>query len=135
LFSYRRHKMADKRKPTLLLDFDGTIHSYTSGWHGPTEVRDEMTPGFAQWAADACRHFDLQVYSTRSEQPGGIEAMAGWLQSQLGNFRAPGLSFGFPKQKVAAHLTIDDRAITFKGDWLAPGMMAASLLKFKPWNR
>lgn len=37
----------------------------------------------------------------------------------------------FPKQKPAAFLTLDDRAITFAGKFPDPN----ELIKFKPWNK
>lgn len=37
----------------------------------------------------------------------------------------------FPKHKPPAHVTIDDRAIQFSGEW--PDVRG--LLRFKPWNR
>ena len=37
----------------------------------------------------------------------------------------------FPTKKPAAFLTIDDRAVCFKGEWPDP----EKLLEFKPWNK
>lgn len=123
-------------KPILLVDFDGVIHSYRSGWQkgGATVIPDEMVPGFWEWAQEVSRTFDIQVFSARSSAPGGIEAMAAWLQDN----RPPGgvgreVSISFPTVKPAAFLTIDDRCIQFTGSWA--GLGTEQLLAFRPWNR
>jgi hypothetical protein len=33
------------RKPILCLDFDGVLHSYTSGWKGAAVIPDPPVPG------------------------------------------------------------------------------------------
>lgn len=33
------------RKPLLCLDFDGVLHSYTSGWKGVDVISDFLVPG------------------------------------------------------------------------------------------
>ena len=41
--------MADRNfKPTVVFDFDGVIHSYTSGWKGTTEIPDPPVPGIQE---------------------------------------------------------------------------------------
>lgn len=125
-------------KPTLLLDFDGVIHAYTSGWQGATAIPDGMVPGFWEWAEKAAEHFDLAIYSSRSKEPGGIEAMQAWLTEQRRQWREAGgaaladgpLAIGFVTHKPAAFLTLDDRCICFDGTWPDP----AVLRDFKPWN-
>ena len=69
----------DQRKPILCLDFDGVCHSYTSGWKGADVIPDEYVPGLFVFLFQAQKHFNIQVFSSRSHQPGGREAMLGAL--------------------------------------------------------
>jgi len=121
-------------KPILCLDFDGVIHDYKHGWQDG-EIYGDVTPGFWEWAEKAEEVFKLVIYSSRSSHP---EAMMAWLIAQREKWRAAGgkskdASFGFEfaSQKPPAFLTIDDRALTFKGDWSAFDPVA--LREFKPW--
>ena len=65
-------------KPILCLDFDGVIHSYTSGWKGADIIPDPPVPGAFAFIRQASQHFDVQVFSSRSHQDGGIQAMSEW---------------------------------------------------------
>ena len=127
-------------KPILCLDFDGVIHSYTSGWKGATIIPDPPVDGAIAFLYEAIWHFDVCIYSSRSHQDGGIEAMEAWLVHHeavwcAAQLLAPRtsllLNITFPTEKPAAFLTIDDRAMLFTGYW--PTM--ETLLKFKPWNK
>lgn len=131
-------------KPILCLDFDGVLHSYTSGWQGATVISDPPVPGAIAFLYEAILHFDVCIYSSRSHQPGGIDAMMDWIakwegvwiaeQQRAGRPQARTsllLNIRFPTEKPSAFLTIDDRALTFTGEW--PSM--AVLLAFKPWNK
>lgn len=117
-------------RPILCLDFDGVIHSYTSGWKGADVISDPPVPDAIRFMREALEHFRVVVYSSRSGQPGGIEAMQAWLRRHAGDldwFAA----IEWPTEKPPALVTIDDRAVTFTGTW--PDMQ--SLLEFKPWNK
>jgi len=116
-------------KPILCLDFDGVIHSYKSGWQGAGVVADAPVPGAMEFIREAMHHFRVAIFSSRSNQPGGITAMQNWLfqHYNYAGFR----EIEWPLEKPAAFLTIDDRAITFDGKWPEP----ATLLEFKPWNK
>lgn len=114
-------------KPILLLDFDGVIHQYTSPWTKADEILDGPVPGAKEFVAEAGKIFELCIYSARSLQPGGIEAMKAWLI--LHDFPLHLLSF--PTEKPPAFLTIDDRCVCFEGEFPRP----EALLKFRAWNK
>lgn len=125
-------------KPILCIDFDGVLHSYTSGWQGADVVSDPPVPGTLEWLVNAIGHFELCIYSSRSSQKGGIDAMKNWLYENLIEEGCPGMIadglmrvIKFPTQKPAAFLTIDDRAICFNGAFPS----YEELLAFKPWNK
>lgn len=130
-------------KPILCLDFDGVCHSFTSGWQGMDVILDEPVPGLWDFLLLACDKFDVQVFSSRSEQASGILAMIAWFGKHT-PFSRPTtyskshiswyggtVSISFPTSKPPAFLTIDDRAITFTGQWPE----VEQLLQFKPWNK
>lgn len=125
------------RKPILCLDFDGVVHSYTSGWEGADVVSDEPTEGAIAFMLGALNDFDVCIFSSRSNQKGGIDAMRDWLRHHAGNCWyespcGPGLEdIRFPKEKPAAMIGLDDRVLTFRGEW--PDV--ATLKAFKPWNK
>ena len=118
-------------KPILCLDFDGVLHSYTSGWMGATVIFDPPVPGAIAFIRAALEYFDVQIYSSRSSQPGGIAAMKLWLAVNSNNDEELITQVGFPDSKPSAFVTLDDRAITFEGSW--PNLEV--LRKFKPWNK
>ena len=98
-------------KPILCLDFDGVIHSYTSGWLGYNIIPDNPVRGAKEFIEKSSEFFEIYVFSTRCNRTEGIEAIKKWL-----------LKWGFPKlnvvfEKPPAFLTIDDRAIQFNGEW------------------
>ena|SRR6266700_2316666 len=142
-----------RAKPILCVDFDGVIHSYTSGWKGATVIPDPPVKGALRWLWKATEWFDVQIYSSRSKESAAREAMLQWMMRESRKEFDPGhpmcnpeetedlidlttfskYPITFAYEKPAAFLTIDDRAICFEGDWneLEP----ADLLNFKPWNK
>jgi hypothetical protein len=129
-------------KPILCVDFDGVIHSYTSKWAGATVISDPPVKGALAWLWKATEWFDVQVYSSRSKDTLGRDAMQKWMvefsEKEFGEGhpmrdRRRTYPITFAHEKPAAFLTIDDRAICFEGDWgeLDP----CEMLGFKPWNK
>jgi hypothetical protein len=125
-------------KPILCLDFDGVVHSYSSGWKGAANIPDPPVSGAIAFLREAVEHFTVAIYSSRSGQPGGIQAMCEWLGYWVCEQRLSDdedlswpSAIQWPRTKPAAQIGIDDRVLTFDGTW--PPMDA--LLAFKPWNK
>ena len=45
--------------PILALDFDGVLHSYTSGWQGADVISDPPVPGAIEFLMEAVEHFEV----------------------------------------------------------------------------
>jgi len=71
------------RKPILVLDWDGVVHSYASGWKGATVIPDPPVPGALEFIFRALDTFDVHILSSRSHQWGGRRAMKRYLKREL----------------------------------------------------
>ncbi len=135
-------------KPILCLDFDGVINSYKSGWIEHDFIPDPPVPGVMQFLAEAIKHFDVKIYSSRSNSKytGGVRAMMMyiqyWAKRELPNtepdYTANAVinaicynKEAWPQEKPPAFVTIDDRALTFNG--VFPSI--EEIQNFKPWNK
>ena len=114
-------------KPTICIDFDGVINSYKSGY-GPHYKVDHIPDGPVEGtkrAIEKLRHkFKVVVQSTRCADPDGKQAIIDWLDF-----------YDVEVDDVVAHkppavMYIDDRAIQFRGDWVAT---LRSVEEFKHW--
>lgn len=105
-------------KKTLLIDFDGTIAQY-DGWKGLTEVGEPLAKA-RHALCILSRQFRIVYFTTRA-----AFVVEPWLQR-----------WGFPQgmvtnEKVPAFLIIDDRAVTFTGQWTDE--LIQQIRDFKPW--
>lgn len=132
-----------QHKPILVLDFDGTVHSYEKGWQGGL-IYGTVVPGFFVWALQAKKYFTLVIYSSRSGSHKTRQPMEDFLKVHLQAWKWDCLEHGpepdlhfedftFSPFKPPAFATIDDRAITFNGDWNDPNLDPKLLLEFKSW--
>lgn len=143
------------RRPILSIDFDGVVHSYASGWKGAHVIPDGPVPG----AIDALlgyldAGFEVAIFSARSKSILGRWAMKRWLAKHIGEHWENGgrsvsyaeaeclgdardvvRRFRWPWFKPSALMTIDDRALTFNGDWSSDEYQPDALRGFKPWNK
>lgn len=114
-------------KPTVVFDFDGVIHSYTSGWKGPTEIPDPPVDGIKEAIADIrTAGYNVVVVSTRCGCPEGLQAIRLWLSAN--DIEVDSVTM----QKPPAIVYIDDRAICFDGN---PSGLLEQIKSFKPWNK
>jgi len=96
-------------KPTLIFDFDGVIHSYTSGWKGADIIPDPPVEGIRKAIQDIRILYNIIIVSSRCYQKGGIKAIEDWLE------KYDIIIDGVTGEKPPALLTVDDRAICFDG--------------------
>jgi hypothetical protein len=126
-------------RKSVCVDFDGVIHSYNSGWKAAHIIPDGPVPGALEWLEEAAKHFTVNIFSARSNQPGGIDAMKRWLRQhatnhfdfdpvQVNRFMA---ALRFPTEKPPSVLYIDDRGFCFRGTF--PSIEDVN--SFRPWNK
>jgi hypothetical protein len=113
-------------KKTLLFDFDGVINSYTSGWKGIDVIPDEPVTGIKELISELREEYIIKIYSTRCLEEKGIKAIEEYLDKH--NIVVDGIT----RTKEKAYLTIDDRAITFRGDCKT---LVDEIKNFKVWNK
>ena len=123
---------------TIALDFDGVVHSYTSGWKGAAVVADPPVEGAIEWIVEAvgagCR---VVLHTCRftiapSELPEATAAVRAWLAAN--GMPAPvvaALVLWTGAGKPHAHVYVDDNGYRFEGAF--PSL--AALKALRPWNR
>lgn len=109
-------------KPTLAIDFDGVIHDYTKGWKDGS-IYGELTPGFREWLEEARKEFDVIVFSSRD-----VHQIRTWLHDR-------DIEVEVTSTKPKAFLSIDDRALTFTGNWSDPQFSNKGMFAFKTWSQ
>ena len=114
---------------TVVFDFDGVIHSYTSGWLGETTIPDPPVPGIREALKEIhSAGYEVVVVSTRCATAKGKGAIEAWLYNN-------GLREYIDKvckEKPPAIAYIDDRAICFDGH---PGTLLRKIQNFQPWYK
>lgn len=145
-------------KRTISIDFDGVLHSYTSGWKGVDVILDPPVPGAIKSLVDlvlasnrdlhgnAVPKYCVAIFSSRSDLLKGRIAMTKWLREAvedyliergepqpLAHIQADSIvdQIQFPSHKPPAHLTIDDRAFCFTGTFPTMDYIDS----FRPWTK
>ena len=112
-------------KKTVVFDFDGVIHSYTSGWKGFNIIPDPPVRDIKECIDNIRKEgYEVVVVSTRCQYVGGIEAIKFWLEEH--NIEVDRVM----ADKPPAIVYIDDRAICFDGK---ADTLLDKINNFKPW--
>lgn len=112
-------------KKTVVFDFDGVIHSYTSGWQGVATISDLPVPGIKDAINDIrLAGYEVAIVSTRTATPEGAKAVQDWLR--VNEIMVDRVC----SEKPPAHVYIDDRAICFNGD---ASSILSKICEFKTW--
>ena len=116
-------------KLTIAVDFDGVIHSYTSGWKGAEIISDPPVDGAIDWLNKIVSDYDVVILSTRGDQENSNEAVKTWLREN--GYTGPDLLI--TSHKVPALIYLDDRAIRFTGPGSFP--TKEDIFNARPWNK
>lgn len=119
--------MANLSQPIIALDFDGVCHKYSDEWTGIANITDVPTEGLAEWLRKAQPRARIALFSSRFAEPQGRQAVMAWWEK----WRLPPVEYW--TRKPPAIVAIDDRALTFTGNW--DDFPIDELLRFRPWNR
>ena len=112
--------------PTVVFDFDGVIHSYSSGWRGVDVVPDPPVPGIGDAIKEIrAAGYRVVVVSTRCSTQPGYLAVAHYLTDHGIEVDA------VQAEKPPALVYIDDRAICFDGH---PRNLLLQIRSFTPWT-
>lgn len=119
-------------KTTIAVDFDGVLHSFSSGWTNPRDIPDLPVRGAIEWLIHLIcfgHLFNVVIFSARIYHWGGERAMKKWLHKhgvteyEIGKIR-------FVKKKPVCQFLLDDRVVCFKGEFPTDN----DILDFKPWH-
>lgn len=114
---------------TVVFDFDGVIHSYTSGWQGVDVISDKPVKGIEKALKKIHEAgYEIAIVSTRCSDLAGKNAIVDWVNKY-------GLAQYIDKiykEKPPAIVYIDDRAICFDGK---PEKLLSKIESFVPWNK
>lgn len=115
-------------RKTVVFDFDGVIHSYTSGWKGAENITDSLVPGIKEALIDLSKDYEIIVVSTRCKTREGRAAIEKYFESN----GLLGVVSRVLSEKPPAIVYVDDRAICFDGH---PETLRERIDSFKPWNK
>lgn len=95
-----------KRRYTIAIDFDKTLHLYSKGWNGG-EIYDVPIEGAKEAIQELDKQYELIIFTCRPF-PKNVEA---WIMEHFDVW------IPVTNSKPHADMYIDDRGYHFTGDW------------------
>lgn len=113
--NYKKYLEKEKFTKIIAVDFDNTIHEYLSQNQDWTLILDSPVKG----AKEALEKLKLNgwfiiIHSARVIDKKTYKAVKDWLDKYQIYYD----EIYYEKSKPFAHIYIDDRALTFRGDWI-----------------
>lgn len=125
--------------PRIVIDFDGVLHSYGSGWVGAETIPDPPVPGAQEFLRGLlAAGWEVVIQSTRASTVQGANAIAEWLVAHDFPLPAraptadPRAAYVITAEKLPALVYLDDRALRFDGIWPTLAMLETAS---RPWNK
>lgn len=109
------------RKRTILIDLDGILNTYTGGYQ--EDYIPPISSGAKEFLEGLASDFDLKLFTTRP-----VKLAEKWLE----NNEILSLFSEVTNVKKTSWLMIDDRCLTFEGDF---EKLALQVADFKPWYK
>lgn len=105
-----------KHQKTIAIDFDGVLADYSNGWQGD-DVFGEVVDG-ASAATEVLKNdgWRIIIFTTRKVS----DKLKEWLKDNKISYDYINENPDQPESasgKVIADIYLDDRAVTFRGDW------------------
>ncbi len=108
-------------KRTILIDLDGVLNTYTGAYQ--EGYIPPISSGAKEFLEGLAGDFDLKLFTTRP-----VQLAEKWLiDNNVANFFSD-----ITNIKKTAWLIIDDRCLTFEGDF---EKLALQINDFKPWYK
>lgn len=116
---------------TICFDFDGVFHTYEHGWTWATDIPDPPVD-LEQMKEELCDlsfgyQYRIVILSTRCSTLDGKTAVWKWLEKYDLDIYVDEIT----SEKPPAVVYVDDRGLTFNGDWHG---LADKIAKFESWT-
>ena len=109
------------KKKVLLIDLDGVLNEYKGNFN--PEIIPPIKSGAKEFLIELTKNFELKLFTTRPKELASV-----WVKKyELETFFSE-----ITNEKSPAWLIIDDRCLTFDGDYAS---MLEKIFEFKTWYK